>query len=79
MNGLLAAGVKIVSNGARPTFQLILLAIFIYFFGLPIIETYQKKEVMTLVNRVAKCHKYICVKILESWGNECRRPRSFVK
>ena len=48
MNGLLAAGVKIVSIGARPTFQLILLAIFIYFFGLPIIETYQKKEVMTL-------------------------------
>ena len=82
MNGLLAAGVKIVSIGARPTFQLILLAIFIYFFGLPIIETYQKKEVMTLVNRVAKCHrygKYICVKILESWGKECRRPRIFVK
>ena len=44
----MAFGVKIVSNGARPMFQLILLAIFLYFFGLPIIETYQKKEVMTL-------------------------------
>ena len=32
--------------------------------------------------RVAKCHRYgryICVKILESWGKRCRRPRSFVK
>ena len=48
MNDWMAAGVKIVSNGARPVFQLILLAIFLYFFGLPIIETYQKKEVMTL-------------------------------
>ena len=33
-------------------------------------------------DRVAKCHRYgryICVKILESWGKKCRRPRSFVK
>ena len=64
MNGAwLAVGVKIVSNGARPTFQLILLAIFLYFFGLPIIETYQKKEVMTLEKKrnTYQFHNHCCL------------------
>ena len=33
-------------------------------------------------SRVAKCHRYgryICVKILEGWGETCRRPCSFVR
>ena len=33
---------------AKPLFQLILLAIFLYFFGLPAIDTYFKKEVMVV-------------------------------
>ena len=35
-----------------------------------------------LLLRVAKCHRYgryICVKILEGWGKNWWRPRSFVK
>ena len=47
MNGWVMADVQsLVASGARPFFQLILLTIFLFFFGLPIIETYQKKEVM---------------------------------
>ena len=30
-------------------------------------------------HRVAKCHRYICVKILEGWGKKFMRPHSFVK
>ena len=46
MNSCLAVSVNIVTFGTRPVFQLVLLATFLYFFGFPIIETYQKKEVM---------------------------------
>ena len=35
---------QILANGARPLFQIVLLLIFLYFFGWPIIETYTKKE-----------------------------------
>ena len=52
MKGWTIATVQtILANGARPFFQLILLAIFLFFFGLPIIETYSKKEVMTVEKR----------------------------
>ena len=43
---------------------------------------FQDIRVSLDVIRFAKCHRYgryICVKILESWGKKCRRPRSFVK
>ena len=46
---LCVIGVKqILANGARPLFQIVLLLIFLYFFGWPIIETYTKKEVMVV-------------------------------
>ena len=49
MTGGWEADVKtLLANGARPFFQLILLTIFLAFFGWPIIETYGKKEVMTV-------------------------------
>ena len=49
MNAGWEADVKnLLANGARPFFQLILLTIFLAFFGWPIIETYQKKEVMAV-------------------------------
>ena len=49
MNAGWEADVKnLLANGARPFFQLILLTIFLAFFGWPIIETYGKKEVMTV-------------------------------
>ena len=51
MNGWSATVQIILANGARPFFQLILLAIFLFFFGLPIIETFSKKEVMTVEKR----------------------------
>ena len=35
-------------RAAKPSFQLILLAAFLYFFGLPAIETYGRKEVMVV-------------------------------
>ena len=35
-------------KAAKPLFQLILLAIFLHFFGLPAIDTYLKKEVMVV-------------------------------
>ena len=37
-----------LARAAKPLFQLILLATFLYFFGLPAIETYLKKEVMVV-------------------------------
>ena len=36
---------------AKPVFQLILLATFLHFFGLPAVETYGKKEVMVVEKR----------------------------
>ena len=46
---LCVVGVKqLFANGARPFFQIVLLLIFLYFFGWPIIETYAKKEVMVV-------------------------------
>ena len=48
MNSWVVVSVQIVTKGARPAFQLILLAVFLHFFGFPIIETYQKKEVITV-------------------------------
>ena len=40
-----------LSRAAKPVFQLILLVIFLHFFGLPAIETYVKKEVMVVENK----------------------------
>ena len=51
MNGWTANVKTLLTNGARPFFQLILLAVFLFFFGLPIMETYSKKEVMTVEKR----------------------------
>ena len=50
---LCVIGVKqILANGARPLFQIVLLLIFLYFFGWPIIETYTKKEVMVVEKKL---------------------------
>ena len=38
----------LLMRAAKPSFQLILLTTFLYFFGLPAIETYGKKEVMVV-------------------------------
>ena len=38
----------LLAKAAKPLFQLILLASFLYFFGLPAVETYSKKEVMVV-------------------------------
>ena len=37
-----------LGSAAKPFFQLILLATFLYFFGLPAIERYRKKEVLVV-------------------------------
>ena len=38
----------LVTRVAKPVFQLILLATFLYFFGLPAIDTYLKKDVIVV-------------------------------
>ena len=38
----------LLAKATKPLFQLILLATFFYFFGLPAVETYLKKEVMVV-------------------------------
>ena len=52
MNDWAAIDQTLLANAARPFFQLLLLAIFLFFFGLPVIETYSKKEVMTVEKRI---------------------------
>ena len=41
----------LLQRAARPALQLILLVIFLFFFGLPAIETYQKKEVIVVEHK----------------------------
>ena len=36
---------------ARPALQLILLVVFLFFFGLPAIATYRRKEVLVVENK----------------------------
>ena len=42
---------NLLQRGARPALQVILLATFLFFFGLPAIKTYQKKEVMVVESK----------------------------
>ena len=56
MKSWVASSAQILIKGARPVFQLILLTVFLYFFGIPIIETYQKKEVITVVEKSKNTH-----------------------
>ena len=42
---------NLLQRGARPALQVILLATFLFFFGLPAIKTYQKKEVMVVKSK----------------------------
>ena len=41
----------LLARAAKPLFQLILLATFFYFFGLPAVDTYLKKEVIVVENK----------------------------
>ena len=42
---------NLLQRGARPALQVILLSTFLFFFGLPAIKTYQKKEVMVVESK----------------------------
>ena len=42
---------NLLQRGARPALQVILLVTFLFFFGLPAIKTYQKKEVMVVESK----------------------------
>ena len=42
---------NLLQRGARPALQVVLLATFLFFFGLPAIQTYQKKEVMVVESK----------------------------